>query len=532
MKKRWYQQHCHTILSYILFISTIVPVQIKALSSLARNDPFPMYTAIDPQEYLYTRQKLTILGVPQEIEEPQHGTIDLSPFGQNAKVARNQANSAIPIGDLDGRWNMVGLLYGSIPEGKEVSPNLLTAFEALFPDFTPGDLNDPRFIDKCERLGFFTIPVKYRKRGIRFQFETKLFKSDFGLQFQAGVADICQFLSETCEVIKTQTIDDNSCVQVPCPQVICPERIQCGICTNLVPGFHNLTCTACTTDTQSTTSFDCGSTSGSVDCQNTCCQVCPHVTVNENFSMDNINRYLMCELCPIAKEIGLDIDKFHKVAGEDVRFNLFWRRAHYVNQGREGWAPFLITPYFEIGGSVGVGRKKDPNEAFGLPFGNNGHHSVGGLFGIETDFANSVTFGAEAGYTHFFDKTFCNYRVPTSCFQSGIYPYTTDVCIEPGANWHFAGKILAYHFVERLSFYFQYVFVHHEEDKFRLFCPDSAFKPKILEDLSSWKVQIANVSFYYDLSPNLTLGFLWQTPITQRRAYRTTTLLFTLHATF
>jgi hypothetical protein len=513
----------------ILFLAySITPTYNEALSSLAPNDPFPMYTAIDPQEYLYTRQKLKMIGVPLEIEEPQTASIDLSPFGENAIIARNQQNSAIPIGDLNGRWNMVGLLYGPLPNGLNLTPTLQTAFEVLFPNDTPGDLNDPQFIDKCQQLGFFTIPLEYRKRGIRFQFETKLFGSDFGLQFQAGVADICQYLSETCELIKTKTLNTDSdgcsnttcCTQVPCPDVFCPEKIECGICVNLVPGFHNLTCDACTTE------------SSTEECTAVCAQVCPPVTVNSDFSKDNINHYLMCELCQIARELGLNIETFHKVSGEDIRFNLFWRHAHYVNKGREGWAPFLLTPYFEIGGSIATGRKRDPNVAFGLPFGNNGHDSVGGLFGIELDFVTSLTFGAQAGYTHFFDKTFCNYPVPTSCFQSGIYPFKTDVCIAPGANWHFGGKFLAYHFLERLSFYFQYLWIHHEEDSVKLTCPDPAFQPKILEDLSSWKVQLANVSFAYDISPNLALGFLWQTPITQQRAYRTTTLLFTLHATF
>ena len=108
----------------------------------------------------------------------------------------------------------------------------------------------------------------------------------------------------------------------------------------------------------------------------------------------------------------------------------------------------------------------------------------------------------------------------------------TDVNIKPGFNWHFGLKMAAYHFYDRLSFYFQYLYIHHEEDEITLCKPDPAFVPEVLENKSCWKSQMINVGFAYDISPNITFGFLWQTPTVQRNAYRPTTLMITFNAEF
>ena len=83
---------------------------------------------------------------------------------------------------------------------------------------------------------------------------------------------------------------------------------------------------------------------------------------------------------------------------------------------------------------------------------------------MDLDFINSVTFGGEVGATYFFKRTISDFRVPNSKYQTGIFPFSTDVTVSPGFNWHFAAKMSAYHFLDRLSFYFQYLYVHHESD--------------------------------------------------------------------
>jgi hypothetical protein len=469
------------VVGIILSISHVT-TQAMWLSVNARNDPLPPYTTLDPQEYLYTRTKNRMKNLPIWVDHDERFSFSISPFGQNANKGRNIDNVTVPLGDLNGRWGMIALLYGQLPQGKVLPPTLAAARAAIFPAIPPGTpLTDGNFIDRHQRFGYFSIPLSYRKRGLRFQVATQLL-CDVGLILEGGASDICQ----TCT------------------------------------GFRNLTCTPCIPPS-----------GGSVDC-------CTAVTDNDidedgagPFSEANVNDFLMNQLEVIAKQIGLKIGNFHRFSAEDFRMRLYWRHAYELNVGLVGknycWSKVLMVPFLMAGGSIAASKQRDPSKAFGLTFGNDGHHSVGVTGGLNFDFAETIEIGGEAGITHFFPRDFCNYRVPNSKFQTGIFPFSTDVRISPGFNWHFALKMSAYHFLDCLSFYFQYVLVHHERDKICLKQHDDAFKPWVLEKVTDWKVQVANMSFNYDISPNVSLGFLWQAPLARRRAYRSTTVMFSFN---
>jgi hypothetical protein len=91
-----------------------------------------------------------------------------------------------------------------------------------------------------------------------------------------------------------------------------------------------------------------------------------------------------------------------------------------------------------------------------------------------------------------------------------------------------------YNFMGNLSFFFQYVLVIHKEDKICLDCSndDCAFMPEILENLSAFRVQVANIGFNYEIAPQISLGFLWQAPLSQYNAYRSTTIMVGFNAAF
>lgn len=171
------------------------------LSTLERNDPYPVYTAQDPQEFLYTWQKLHLKGIPTETPPiPTDGcqsmSLSISPFGQNACGGKNACGQPVPLGDLNGRWSMLGLLMGPLPAGRTEFPEpLQTAFNELFgncsPNITPGNLNDPNILDPNQTFGYFSVPLKYYKRGLRWEFSAMLW-CDMGFMMQGGVADICQ----------------------------------------------------------------------------------------------------------------------------------------------------------------------------------------------------------------------------------------------------------------------------------------------------------------------------------------------------
>ncbi|MCA9770554.1 hypothetical protein KC460_04255 [Candidatus Dependentiae bacterium] len=467
------------ILRVVISIALLGSSSVMAmwLSMNAKNDPLPPYTTLDPHTFLYTRAKNKMKDYKTDKKYNERIGFALSPFGQNANRGRDIENRVVPLGDvLCGRWNMVGLLFGAVPNDKILSPTLVAARAALFPTIPSGTpITDKNFIDKNEQFGFFSIASRYRKQGLRFQIAGQLLK-DFGLIVEGGVADICHTVTQF-------------------------KNLTCGVQPDCTSGLG---------------------TNGN--------------NLGNDFTENNVNDFLMDQLENIAMDIGLNICNFHKISFEDLRIKLYWRRAHELNQGLVGkdycWSKVLLIPFIMVGGTVATSKERDPNDVFALTFGNDDHHSVGVTAGLNFDFADTVEIGGEVGITHFFARDFCNYRVPTSTCQQGIFPFTTDVRIKPGYNWHFALKMNAYHFLKCLSFYFQYVVIQHESDDICLKCHDDAFVPSVLEKKSTWKMQVANIGFNYDISPSISLGFLWQAPLARKNAFRSTTVMFSFNAQF
>ncbi len=545
-------------LTTCLFMHTVY----ADLTSLARNDPYPVYKAVDPTELLYTWDKLWMKEYPLEIDRSQTMSIALSAFGQNACVGKDRCGIRVPLGDLHGRWNMIGLLMGPLPEGKTLPAPLAAALQAIFPGMPQGTLNDPNIVDPNQTFGFFSLPLKYYKRGLRWEF-TGMFSCNFGFIFQGGVADICQkvcnFDNLTCMSCNyKQTMNGDGCVNTLLASNCNPPNP----ITTQTPGIAGplplVECTAPANAASKSVPLNC---CGRIcDATILCCGRKFNESVSSpnpdgtgpnlartigsslpkypNLTTDLVNQYLMNELRPIADAIGLNICDFHTVSIEDLRLSLFWRSARNVNLGREGWAEFLFEPYLMAGVSIGSGKEQNTNCAFSLPFGNNGHTAMGATGGLNLDFVDTIEIGSEVGFTGFFGKNFCNYRVPNqvpnrNC-QLGIAPFTTDVYIKPGFNWHWNIKMLAWHFIDRLSFYGQYVLLHHEDDKICLKTPDitNAFDVRTLENESCFKVQLLNLGFYYDIAPQMSLGLFIQAPLSQRRAYQSTTVMFSLWATY
>lgn len=508
-------------------IALINHVYIQGISSLAKNDPYPMFTTLDPHEFLQTQDKLLLKGmIDQENYWKEHVSISVSPFSQSARCGKtfcgdsflgidnrcvnnpcNRIGRPVPIelGDIAGRWNMLALLFGPVPQGQELPPLLQEAQTALFDG--PPTIDDIAAIDPEQLFGCFSVPLKYKKQGVRFDFEANIY-CDLCVGLQIGVADITQCVPQT--FVMTTTINNTT------------DRNGTYYDTRRL-GFIDLTCSAgdpcdnrpiCPIPTSSTTPPDCD---GTFECT--------------DLTAKAVQCALMNKLAGIADEIGLDIGSFDKTSIEDVRLRLYWRHAYPATRCNDSANP-LVIPYFLLEGSLATGKKAQPYKAFSLPFGNNGSNSIAFTGGVNFDLPETVEFGMEAGFTHFFKEDFCDFRVPTFEGQTGIFPFSTAVSVQPGNNWHFAAKMSAYHFLECLSFWFQYVIVHHQRDNICLKNPDPAFLPHVLEERSAFQSQLGNFALNYDITPYISIGFLWQAPFVQRNSYRSTTYLFSVNSFF
>jgi hypothetical protein len=490
----------HFLLSLCIMVLTAMHLPLYAdLTWAEKNDPIPMFTTLNLDDsLLLTRKQLEYKfdesgGRDYEWADKKRNCINISisPFAQSADRGKTIKGSRCtnnpdpipnplrcterfetPLGDLTGRTSMIALLYGNRPASSNgllpggATGALSIALNKLF-DLTPTQIVNPQTdeieIDPDQLFGFFSFPMKYRKRGLRME-ASGLLPRGFGLQLQTGFSTIRQ----VSEDILNLTNPD--------------EEI--------------------------------GGISGT-----------------------DVDTYLMDELRTIVGDIGIGFcEDFIKTSMEDVRFNVFWRDAFLVNANAEStWARFLVIPYLKASGSISP-VKKDIYERdfFAAPFGNNRHASAGLTAGVNLDFLETIEIGGEMSFTHFFKKKYCNMPVPNSPFQTNIYPYSTDVSIQPGENWYFCARIAAYHFLDRLSMHFEWYVLDHQKDHIDLITPDpnNVFLPGVLECRSSFKVKLGNFAFNYDLSPNFNLGFLWQIPFSQRNAYRSSTIMAGLNVTF
>jgi len=438
---------------------------------------------MEPHAYLHTRTKAQLHRRNTKENKLNKFSFYISPFGQNANIGKDFDNNDSELGNLNERWSMIGLLMGDIPTGQSYTTTPQAARNFLFNPDAPTSttvLNVPEAIDCDKKFGFFKFPACYKKRGIRWQFSVGL-TEDLGFMFQGGASSI------NFNVLGNPT-DATGTTLTGC----------CGV---------NLT-------------------EDPADC------VARAAVTYPNLTKADVNEYLMCKLKTIAQELNRDLCDFHKTAVEDMRISLFWRHAFEINTGSREWPPFLLIPYFSVGATLASGKERDPLRAFALSHGNNGHNAISALGGINLDFTETIEIGMEAGGTHFFDNSFNNYPVPTSCLQSGIYPFTTGVTISPGFNWHFGLKLNAHHFLDKLSFYFQWIIMEHMKDEVCIANADTAFKHEVLECRSPWKAQVINTALNYDISPNIALGFLWQAPVCQRNVFRSTTVMLGLNFTF
>lgn len=487
------------LFSLFMLALIIAHIPIHAdLTSLAKNDALPMFSTLNLDDaLLLTREQLFYKDVDWAEKKHNRVRFSVSPFAQNAdrgKTIKGERCSLpnpledlcentitdTPLGDLTGRTGMIALLYNTddfYPNGEEdpefaleFAPELLEAYKILFPlqpegctdDCTINEgVNEEDNIDPHQQFGFFSFPLKYRKRGVRFEMAA-LFARNFGVRIQAGVSTIRQVREDTLDLTAAATFEP----------------------------------------------------------------------VTSTVTKPNVETYLMKELETIANEIGYDMCDFVKTSLEEVRFNVFWRQAFEINKDADSeWAKFLLIPYVEAGASVSPGTKDNKHKFFGVPFGNNTHPSIGFTTGINIDFLETIEIGGEVGYTHFFKKNFC-IPVPNNKFQTNLYPFTTEVSVSPGDNWYFGARIAAYHFIDKLSMYFEWFVLDHQKDDICLVQDDPAFVPCVLECISTFKTKLGNVGFNYDLSPNIGVGFLWQIPFSQRNSYRSSTIMAGFNVTF
>ena len=170
-----------------LFLISFISSLMGHSATLNQNDFWPLYSGDYPFTHLNANQKEIFKDQTEdEILEIMH--LSLSGFGQVASTGRDHEDKEVcQLGDIKGRWNMVGLLYGSVPTGQSRPALLNTAATQNYTDGT--SLTDASYTDVRNQLGHFSVTAKYKKMGVRGKFQARVL-NDFVFSVQGGIADI------------------------------------------------------------------------------------------------------------------------------------------------------------------------------------------------------------------------------------------------------------------------------------------------------------------------------------------------------
>lgn len=537
------------LLGLLIISSTTLLGEI--ITTLQKNDPAPLWSTYFPLDFLLAGRKAFYKGVSPE-PFPETFSLSISPFYQKANRGRDFEGDRVLLSDLEGRWNMVGLLYGGIPDtvgallGEAVpsTQQLGNAKAAIFSDLVtenpPGLGANPNTIidqqsnqkylldDQCKRVGYFSVPIRYRKTGLRFEMQiSPIF--DFGITVRGGVAEIKQTYSHLIDRIpQTGCCTDIICTPSQITRTVdcCPKNVD----TARIPAdFLTPVPTVLALEPNNT------GCNANAPCQ-------PRWLEVENQLMDPF------EAERIFRQIGLDPCNFRETSIEDTYISAWFRHAFPVNVWGNGpvdpkgngrltncitcagdrtdaiyndfedtraplsyhvdtgcgdlcadtsycydYTAFLFIPFVSFNAALPTAKKQDRSKLFSLPFGNDGHTGIGMDAGFDFDFYETVEFGMEAGFMRWncreiradtdtdnvnalnplyppAHRWFTGFRLPSQPKQSGIFPFGTTVQRRPGTNYHFSLVLSAFRFLCNLSGFAQFVFISHAED--RLFIPN------------------------------------------------------------
>lgn len=480
----------------ILSLALTITTNLLCYSNITPNDPYPMFSARYPYDFLTTSYREYLKGnLPDN--KNTYFSASVSPFFQSAGDGKNYENKRVALGDLHGRWNMLAIFYDPAVRnklGRDLHLDIITT-STTNPENCLSLLTTPTTTDPNHEFGFLSVPIKYRKYGGRVELDFRA-ACDWGLKIQTGFVDLKQtvsFVDRTCaaqgKICDCHTQADGDCTAI--------TNSQCDI-----------------------TQFQCP---------------CKREIMTQIMARNQRKA--------IAKALGLNIESSCNQGMEDLYFTLYWRKVIPVNQKLEDWPYFLFMPFAAFEAIAPTSKEVNPNCLFTLPTGNNGHAGLGFSAGLNFDFVETLEFGVQGSMTYFLKRNYFDAPVPTQELQMGMFPYKADYTMRPGVNWTISALINAYHFLDRLSVYAQFVAVGHCASKFWNTADedlpivahrfDSSNPNEVIPEvqlckmveMSKWQSHVINVGFTYDISPNVALGFLWQAPVYQKSAYRATTLL-------
>ncbi len=460
-----------------------------------------------PQNNPYDTQPIhTVLCSDKFYRERDKGEISLhlSPFYQATNTGRNAEGTKVPLGSMQGNWNMFALSFGAAgskgPGTQYFAADTSTAFQDLnaifdkdknagdnpfhFGNGAPGSfglLNQNGTLAANLRQGknftegkfpyaFLIVPTRYERIGIRSQLGFD-FGFGLGVNVKTGVCDIKNKPKDIVSADKTNIdksealIDDAQAVY---DAILSPEARS-----------------------------------------------------------------------RILQSFGLDSKPYQKTDMEDTHIQVYWHMPIEMLDRQDELA-MLLVPMISCGAWLPTGKRKDQQKIFSVATGNDGFYglTVDAAFGLEfpvvpKDEGQNFGISLGGGAAVFASADIKDMRFATNNLQTvTILPWTADIVSKrPGFIWYLNASMKAEHFLETLSFYFDYLYTQHEKDDYKLKAYPAARQAAFEEGValmrkeSFWKNQQVQLGLKYDITPNVALGAAAQAHISGVRVARLVTIM-------
>ncbi len=197
-----------------MLLAFVININLVGITTLNKNDPYPLYNSLYPYSYLLKRTQNFLKCITQD-DHPELFGVAASVFHQKANRGRDYEKQRRLLGDLEGRWDMLAMTYGPLPIGASLSNTELGRAKVAIWDGSLVPPNNPNGVlpfdlqitDSNCRIGFFEVPLRYRKTGMRFEISVQPFE-DFGFTFQSGFAEMKQTLTQFVDLTPTATLYD------------------------------------------------------------------------------------------------------------------------------------------------------------------------------------------------------------------------------------------------------------------------------------------------------------------------------------
>jgi len=451
----------------VAFICCGVVIESSASDVISFHDPAPLYS-------VYGQDRTPIAVKKSQL------TLSLMPYYQFAKNAKNEKSEKVPLGDRMGMINMLGLLIKDDASpyedghklGQDSNDSVLHRAYAAFSDFIDdehpldavflGSTYEPLDVtDARYGWGKYQTTTTYARLGIRGSIDY-CFYNGVALAVRGGVAEY----------------------SVKQPYYLANPKLVGDTYVNAAIG-----------------------------------------TTDSSF-VYHVQSKLMNQARQkeIATELGIDFAAAKGTGLEDVSIELSWRKGFSMKDS-EGDQVLTATPLIALAVTLPTAEKSKVGKLLDIALGNNGFYGFTGQLEMSFDFPGMLKVGLGGSGTFSTEDAIGKQFVPTSEYQSGIYPWQTTITKRPGALWKAYATMRAQNFIDYLSCFVTYMYVSHYKDSITVTGANKAlFLGDKLAEEGRYNAQLIHLGFEYDITQSLKVGLAIQSVFAGMRIWKTTTI--------